>query len=127
MAQKDFDLGPFFDGHRPDHKPVELSVSEQDSVTYFAKKAFTITEFNVRKRRDDTPQAQQSSSPPAHPFNRPLPWEAYKGSGGLWRVSSGPAIAAAIGWRYDAIFEHGTSMAPAAVAAQGDPDVDIGP
>ena len=126
MAQKDFDLDPFFD-HHPDHDPVKLSVSEQDQVTYYAKKAFTVTEFKVRKRADLRPQAQQPGTPPANPFDRPLPWEAHKGSGDLWRVSSGPAIEAAIGYRYDAIFKHGTTKSPAAVAAQGDPDVEIGP
>lgn len=118
MAEHKFDLDPFFVDPGHTHNPIKLSVRDQDSVTYFAKKAFTITEFRPK---------QKQGAP--YPFLRPLdpPWEAQQGLDGTWRVNSGPPKQEAIGYGYDAKFKHGTSKSPAAAAAEGDPDVDITP
>jgi len=125
MAEHKFNLDPFFVDLKHKHDAVKLSVREQDSVTYYAAKAFTISEFHPKDDKQNAP----------YPFSRPLEplgrnqqgWEAQEGLDGIWRVNSGPAKPEAIGCGYDAKFRHGTRKSPAPLAAEGDPDVDIGP
>ena len=119
MAEKHFDLDPFLTDPHHKHPTMELSFRNQDSITWHAKKAFTITKIEPRKENPDAP----------HPFLfRPdEELESADGADGIWRVNSGPPRQEAIGKGYEAKFKHGTRKSPAAQAAEGDPDVDITP
>jgi len=119
MAEHKFDMDPFFVEPNLKHKSVTLSVRNQDTMTWFAKKPFTIFRFQPKDDKKNAPY-------PFH-FDPAMELESEEGTDGIWRINSGPPRKEAIGFGYEAKFRHGTRRSPAAQAAQGDPDVDIGP